>query len=39
MKGKKHGFGIYRWSDGSKFAGDWVDNKITGLGVYIWLDG
>ena len=27
------------WSDGSKYVGDWFDNKINGQGLYTWLDG
>jgi hypothetical protein len=28
--GTKHGHGRYTWADGSKFEGDWKDNKIDG---------
>ena len=31
MKGKKHGRGTYSWTDGSKYEGDWYENKIKGL--------
>lgn len=26
-------------SDGSRYVGQWADNKISGHGVYTWLDG
>ena len=31
--------GTYTWNDGSKYVGNWVENKICGFGVYSWLDG
>lgn len=39
MQGKKHGTGKYTWADKSIYDGYWVDNKITGKGVYKWADG
>ena len=39
LKGKKHGFGKYRWADGAVYEGDWLDNKLEGFGVYKWPDG
>ena len=30
----RHGKGTYQWNDGSKYEGDWVENKITGNGKY-----
>lgn len=37
--GKKEGFGIYTWADGSVYSGEWLDNRINGNGVYLWKDG
>jgi hypothetical protein len=31
--------GKYIWNDGSFYQGDWVENKISGSGVYNWADG
>jgi hypothetical protein len=39
MAGKKHGLGLYSWNDGSKYSGEWFENKIKGFGTYSWLDG
>lgn len=39
MAGKKHGFGLYNWIDGSRYSGEWYENKIKGFGTYSWLDG
>lgn len=39
MAGKKHGLGLYCWNDGSKYDGEWYENKIKGIGTYTWLDG
>jgi len=36
---KKHGEGRYEWADGSKYRGEWYENKINGLGAYTWADG
>ena len=35
----KHGKGAYIWNDGSKYNGEWFENKINGRGVYEWPDG
>jgi hypothetical protein len=32
--GRKHGIGSYVWGDGSRYTGQWVDNKIEGQGKY-----
>ena len=32
-------FGIYAYPSGSKYAGDWKDNKKHGQGTYTWVDG
>lgn len=39
VKANKHGYGVYKWADGSRFDGQWSENKISGLGTYSWLDG
>jgi hypothetical protein len=36
---KKHGFGIYTWADGRKYAGEWVNSKRNGRGKIIFVDG
>ena len=30
--------GNYVWADGSKYEGEWKNNKIEGEGIYIWSD-
>ena len=39
MNNKINGFGIYKWADGRKFTGEWVNCKTGGFGVYNWTDG
>jgi hypothetical protein len=34
-----HGRGIYEWSDGIKYEGDFSFSTVTGEGVYSWPDG
>mgnify|MGYP003346586257 CR=1 FL=1 len=29
----------YSWNDGSRYDGEWQENKIKGMGTYTWLDG
>ena len=41
-RGARHGLGEYVWPDGSKFAGQWWDNKPLGslyvsIGLKWWL--
>lgn len=31
--------GEYKWSDGRKYKGEWLDNNMHGKGEYIWTDG
>lgn len=33
VKGKKHGYGTYKWNDGSVYKGNFKDDKIHGKGV------
>jgi hypothetical protein len=37
--GKKHGYGKFRWSDGSVYSGQFLNNNIEGIGEYKWADG
>ena len=32
-KGNKHGKGVYTWSNGSKYDGEWKDDQKSGYGV------
>lgn len=34
-----HGIGIYVYSDGVTYEGQYVDDKKTGYGFYYWTDG
>ena len=36
--GKKHGFGLYKWNDGSSYMGNWKEDKIT-EGVMTYSNG
>ena len=36
---KKHGKGMYFWTDGRKFDGYWANGKQSGKGKYILADG
>ena len=31
--------GIYNWSDGRQYKGEWKNNKMEGQGVFEWPDG
>lgn len=33
------GMGIYTWSDGRTYDGEYLDDKKHGYGIYIWADG
>lgn len=33
--GKRHGQGVRVWSDGSRYEGDWFQDRIHGFGIYI----
>ena len=35
----KHGYGVYKWTNGSIYKGNWDQNKISGYGEYKWNDG
>jgi hypothetical protein len=30
--------GIYQWSDGRKYEGEWKNNKMEGNGIFTWPD-
>ena len=34
-KCKKHGKGTYYYNDGSKYSGEWKDNNISGIVIFI----
>ena len=36
---KKHGYGVYHWSDGRKYEGYWKDGRQHGEGKYILPNG
>jgi hypothetical protein len=36
---KKQGFGIYIWTDGRKYEGQWLNGKQHGEGKYVLPDG
>lgn len=31
--------GVYEWSDGRKYEGQWKNNKMEGYGIFTWPDG
>lgn len=33
-KGKKHGYGTYQWTDGSRYQGQWEDNCLNGFVIF-----
>jgi hypothetical protein len=37
--GKRHGKGKMDYASGSSYTGIWVDDSITGQGVYIYAGG
>jgi hypothetical protein len=48
MNDKKHGQGVYTWSDGKKYDGPWLNGKQHGTGKQIingkqrlgkWING
>jgi len=34
-----HGQGIYKWADGRKYEGDYLNDKKHGFGIYTYPDG
>ena len=39
MNNKIHGKGLYCWSDGRKYEGEYLEDKKHGFGIYTWADG
>lgn len=39
MDGKREGFGIYEFEDGSIYTGQWKKDVMDGYGKYSWPDG
>lgn len=39
VDGKRHGRGVFTWTNGSKYDGEWANGKCNGKGVYTWADG
>ncbi|PQB03621.1 hypothetical protein [Aureitalea marina] len=35
LNSKRHGYGLYNWSDAGKYIGSWTNDKMEGYGVYI----
>lgn len=33
-----HGIGIYRWLDGRKYTGEYVEDQKFGYGIFEWQD-
>jgi len=34
-----HGKGVYRWSDGRSYEGEYYMDRKEGYGIYTWADG
>ena len=34
-----HGKGVFKWSDGRRYEGFYIDDKKEGHGVFEWPDG
>ena len=39
MNNKMEGKGVFSWSDGRKYEGDYKDDKKHGNGIFEWPDG
>ena len=39
LEDKKHGYGIYTWSDQKRYAGWWSNGKQHGIGIFISKEG
>ena len=39
MEGAKHGKGVYYFSDGGKYDGEWEFDDKNGVGVFIHTNG
>ena len=38
-KGKRQAYGVYRWKNGARYAGDYADNLRQGQGLFVYPDG
>lgn len=36
---KRHGYGTYKWKDGSEYTGNWANNMAHGYGKLVHVDG
>ena len=36
VKDKRHGWGIYVWSNGDKYVGNWGEGMMNGRGTFLW---
>lgn len=34
-----HGKGVFTWSDGRRYEGEYIEDKKQGHGVFFWPDG
>lgn len=34
-----NGKGVYKWQDGRKYEGEYLNDKKHGFGIYYWADG
>ncbi len=39
MDGRREGFGVYRYKDGSVYTGQWARNVRHGIGRHVSLNG
>jgi hypothetical protein len=37
--GNFNGKGTYYYANGNKYTGDWINDKMSGHGVFTWTDG
>jgi hypothetical protein len=36
---KKHGYGVQKWTNGSRYEGQWFEGKAKGFGKYYFANG
>lgn len=39
MKGKQDGYGVYTWTDGRKYEGEFMNGKQHGIGIFTAKNG